>query len=190
MYDKFTERARKVMVHAKEEARRFGHDYIGTEHILLGLVKEGTGVAAHVLKSLGVDLKRIRIEVEKLVQTGSASASSQQQPPFTPRAKKVLELSMEEARNIGHNYVGTEHLLLGLLRENDGLAAQVLMNMGLKLETVREEVLEFLGTEFPGTSPKATAAAAKKTCCWLPALPKRSVELASSDRMPSDTEWS
>ena len=168
MYDKFTERARKVMVHAREEARRFGHDYIGTEHILLGLVKEGTGVAAHVLKSLGVDLKKIRIEVEKLVQTGSASASSQQQPPFTPRAKKVLELSMEEARNIGHNYVGTEHLLLGLLRENDGLAAQVLLNMGLKLETVREEVLEFLGTEFPGAAPKA--AAAKKTKSDTPAL--------------------
>ena len=169
MYDKFTERARKVIVHAREEARRFGHDYIGTEHILLGLVKEGTGVAAHVLKSLGVDLKKIRIEVEKLVQTtGSGSPSSQQQPPFTPRAKKVLELSVEEARNIGHNYVGTEHLLLGLLRENDGLAAQVLLNMGLKLESVREEVLEFLGTEYPGNAPKA--AAAKKAKSDTPAL--------------------
>ena len=169
MYDKFTERARKVIVHAREEARRFGHDYIGTEHILLGLVKEGTGVAAHVLKSLGVDLKKIRIEVEKLVQTtGSGSPSSQQQPPFTPRAKKVLELSVEEARNIGHNYVGTEHLLLGLLRENDGLAAQVLLNMALKLESVREEVLEFLGTEYPGNAPKA--AAAKKAKSDTPAL--------------------
>jgi len=167
MYEKFTERARKVMVHAKEEARRFGHDYIGTEHILLGLVKEGTGVAAHVLKSLNVDLKKIRVEVEKLVQTGSAAAAPSQQPPFTPRAKKVLELSMEEARNIGHNYIGTEHVLLGLLRENDGLAAQVLLNMGLKLETVREEVLEFLGTEFPGTQQKA---AAKKTKSDTPAL--------------------
>jgi len=166
MYDKFTERARKVMLHAKEEARRFGHDYIGTEHILLGLVKEGTGVAAHVLKSLNVDLKRIRVEVEKLVQSGSAS-SGQQQPPFTPRAKKVIELSMEEARNIGHNYVGTEHLLLGLLRENEGIAAKVLLNMGLKLETVREEVLEFLGTEVPGAEQKS---AAKKTKSDTPAL--------------------
>jgi len=171
------------MVHAREEARRFGHDYIGTEHILLGLVKEGTGVAAHVLKSLGVDLKKIRIEVEKLVQTGSASASSQQQPPFTPRAKKVLELSMEEARNIGHNYVGTEHLLLGLLRENDGLAAQVLLNMGLKLETVREEVLEFLGTEFPGTTPKAAAKKAKSDTPALDSFGRDLTELARENKL-------
>jgi len=162
MYDKFTERARHVMLHAKEEARRFGHEYIGTEHILLGIAKEGTGVAAHVLKSLDVDLKKIRKEVEKMVQSGPSPApSGRQQPPFTPRAKKVLELSMEEARNIGHNYVGTEHLLLGLLRENDGIAAQVLLNMGLKLETVREEVLEFLGTELTEVGEKAPGAMAR-----------------------------
>ncbi|HUS57204.1 MAG TPA: ATP-dependent Clp protease ATP-binding subunit, partial [Planctomycetota bacterium] len=184
MYDKFTERARKVVNHAKDEARRFGHDYIGTEHILLGLVKEGTGVAAHVLKSLGVDLKKIRIEVEKLVQTGSASAASaQQQPPFTPRAKKVLELSMDEARNIGHNYVGTEHLLLGLLKENDGLAAQVLLNMGLKLEAVREEVLEFLGTEFPGTAQKAAAKKAKSDTPALDSFGRDLTELARENKL-------
>ena len=183
MYDKFTERARKVISHAKEEARRFGHDYIGTEHLLLGLVKEGTGVAAHVLKSLGVDLKKIRIEVEKLVQAGSASAAANQQPPFTPRAKKVLELSMEEARSIGHNYVGTEHLLLGLLRENDGLAAQVLLNMGLKLESVREEVLEFLGTEYPGGAQKAAAKKAKSDTPALDNFGRDLTELARENKL-------
>ncbi|NQT21582.1 MAG: ATP-dependent Clp protease ATP-binding subunit [Planctomycetes bacterium] len=184
MHDKFTERARKVMIHAREEARRFGHEYIGTEHVLLGLVKEGTGVAAHVLKSLGVDLKKIRVEVEKLVQTGSVAATAgQQQPPFTPRAKKVLDLSMEEARNIGHNYVGTEHLLLGLLRENEGLAAKVLTNMGLKLEAVREEVLEFLGTEFPSGEPKAAAKKAKSDTPALDNFGRDLTDLAREDKL-------
>jgi len=129
---------------ANQEAQRFNHEYIGTEHILLGLVKEGSGVAANVLKNLDVDLRKIRLEVEKLVQSGPEMVTIGKLPQ-TPRAKKVIEYSMEEARNLNHNYVGTEHILLGLLREQEGVAAQVLMNLGMKLEDVREEVLNLLG---------------------------------------------
>tara|TARA_Y100001933_G_scaffold158329_1_gene156666 strand:+ start:26372 stop:28903 length:2532 start_codon:yes stop_codon:yes gene_type:complete len=129
---------------ANQEAQRFNHEYIGTEHILLGLIKEGSGVAANVLKNLDVDLRKIRLEVEKLVQSGPDMVTMGKLPQ-TPRAKKVIEYSMEEARNLNHNYVGTEHILLGLLREQEGVAAQVLMNLGLKLEEVREEVLNLLG---------------------------------------------
>ena len=144
MYERFTDRARKVMQLANQEAQRFNHEYIGTEHILLGLVKEGSGVAANVLKNLDVDLRKIRIEVEKIVQTGPDMVTMGKLPQ-TPRAKKVIEYAMDEARNLNHNYVGTEHLLLGLLREQEGVAAQVLMNLGLKLEDVRDEVLNLLG---------------------------------------------
>jgi len=144
MYERFTDRARKVMQLANQEAQRFNHEYIGTEHILLGLVKEGSGVAANVLKNLEVDLRKIRLEVEKIVQSGPDLVTMGKLPQ-TPRAKKVIEYAMEEARNLNHNYVGTEHLLLGLLREQEGVAAQVLMNLGLKLEDVREEVLNLLG---------------------------------------------
>jgi ATP-dependent Clp protease ATP-binding subunit ClpC len=134
---------------ANQEAQRFNHEYIGTEHILLGLVKEGSGVAANVLKNLDVDLRKIRLEVEKLVQSGPEMVTMGKLPQ-TPRAKKVIEYSMEEARNLNHNYVGTEHILLGLLREQEGVAAQVLMNLGLKLEEVREEVLNLLGHGMEG----------------------------------------
>ena len=144
MYERFTDRARKVMQLANQEAQRFNHEYIGTEHILLGLVKEGSGVAANVLKNLDVDLRKIRLEVEKLVQSGPEMVTMGRLPQ-TPRAKKVIEYSMEEARNLNHNYVGTEHILLGLLREQEGVAAAVLMNLGLKLDEVREEVLNLLG---------------------------------------------
>jgi ATP-dependent Clp protease ATP-binding subunit ClpC len=144
MYERFTDRARKVMQLANQEAQRFNHEYIGTEHILLGLVKEGSGVAANVLKNLDIDLRKIRLEVEKLVQSGPEMVTNVKLPQ-TPRAKKVIEYSMEEARNLNHNYVGTEHILLGLLREQEGVAAQVLMNLGMKLEDVREEVLNLLG---------------------------------------------
>ena len=144
MYERFTDRARKVMQLANQEAQRLNHEYIGTEHVLLGLVKEGSGVAANVLKNLDIDLRKIRLEIEKLVQSGPDMVTMGKLPQ-TPRAKKVLEYSMEEARNLNHNYVGTEHLLLGLLREQEGVAAQVLMNLGLKLEDVREEVLNLLG---------------------------------------------
>jgi ATP-dependent Clp protease ATP-binding subunit ClpC len=149
MYERFTDRARKVMQLANQEAQRFNHEYIGTEHVLLGLIKEGSGVAANVLKNLDIDLRKIRMEVEKLVQSGPDMVTMGKLPQ-TPRAKKVIEYSMEEARNLNHNYVGTEHILLGLLREQEGVAAQVLMNLGLKLEDVREEVLNLLGHGMEG----------------------------------------
>ncbi len=155
MFDRFTERARKVMSLARQEAQRFNHDYIGTEHILLGLVQEGSGVAARVLNELGVELRKIRIEVEKIVKNGT-NMVTMGQLPFTPRAKKVLELALEEAQNLGHNYIGTEHLLLGLLRENDGIAAQVLMNLGAKLDEVREQVLDMLGADHSDASGAGT----------------------------------
>jgi ATP-dependent Clp protease ATP-binding subunit ClpC len=149
MFNRFTERARKVIILAKEEAKRFNHDYIGTEHILLGLVREGEGVAAMVLEKMGVSLENIRIEIEKLVQPGPATQIIGDLP-FTPRAKKALELAAEEARSLGHNYIGTEHLLLGLIREEEGVASQVLLNLNLDLSTVRNKVMEVLGSELPG----------------------------------------
>jgi len=149
MFNRFTERARKVIILAKEEARRFNHDYIGTEHILLGLVREGEGVAAAVLQNMGVSLETIRLEVEKLVQPGPTTQILGD-IPFTPRAKKVLELAAEEARSLGHNYIGTEHILLGLIREGEGVASQVLMNSGLDLNMVRNQVMNFLGSATPG----------------------------------------
>ncbi|MCK4851488.1 MAG: ATP-dependent Clp protease ATP-binding subunit [Candidatus Omnitrophica bacterium] len=150
-FNKFTERARKVILLAKEEAKRLNHGYIGTEHILLGLVKEGEGVAAAVLNSMGVEVDSISGEVEKLVQPESGPVAGED-IPFTPRAKKVIELAMDEARNLGHNYIGTEHLLLGLIREGDGVAAQVLLNIGLDLKSVRDEILNLLGSSVPGYS--------------------------------------
>ncbi|MFH1549184.1 MAG: ATP-dependent Clp protease ATP-binding subunit [Planctomycetota bacterium] len=166
MFDRFTDRARKVMSLARQEAQKLNHDYIGTEHILLGLVQEGSGVAATVLRNLDIELKKIRIELEKMVKSGSPTMTVGQLP-FTPRAKRVLELSAEEANNLNHNYIGTEHLLLGLLREQDGYAARVLMNLGVKLEDVREEVLEILGADpsapYPSQKGEPTAPPAGKS---------------------------
>lgn len=144
MYERFTDRARKVLQLANQEAQRLNHEYIGTEHILLGLVKEGSGVASNVLKNLDIDLTKIRREVEKLVNQGTDMIAMGKLPQ-TPRAKKAIEYAMDEARTLGHTYVGTEHLLLGLLREEEGIAAQVLMNLGLRLESVRDEILELIG---------------------------------------------
>ncbi|MEN6308426.1 MAG: ATP-dependent Clp protease ATP-binding subunit [Anaerohalosphaeraceae bacterium] len=144
MFERFTDRARKVMALANQEAQRFNHEYIGTEHILLGLVKEGSGVGAQVLKNLDVDIKKLRLEIEKLVKSGPDMVTMGKLPQ-TPRAKKVIEYAIEEARSLNHNYVGTEHILLGLLRETEGIAAQVIMSLGLKLEDVRQEVLNLLG---------------------------------------------
>jgi ATP-dependent Clp protease ATP-binding subunit ClpC len=149
MFNRFTERARKVIVLAKEEARRFNHDYIGTEHLLLGLIREGEGVAAAVLQKVGLSLESIRLEIEKLVQPGP-STQILGDIPFTPRSKKSLELAAEEARALGHNYIGTEHLLLGLIREEEGVASQVLLNLGLDLNRVRSEIMEILGSVTPG----------------------------------------
>ncbi|MEL6555785.1 MAG: ATP-dependent Clp protease ATP-binding subunit, partial [Cyanobacteria bacterium J06621_11] len=152
MFERFTEKAIKVIMLAQEEARRLGHNFVGTEQILLGLIGEGTGVAAKVLKSMGVNLKDARIEVEKIIGRGSGFVAVE--IPFTPRAKRVLELSLEEARQLGHNYIGTEHLLLGLIREGEGVAARVLENLGVDLSKVRTQVIRMLGetAEVSGSS--------------------------------------
>jgi ATP-dependent Clp protease ATP-binding subunit ClpC len=170
MFDRFTERARKVIILAKEEAKRFNHDYIGTEHILLGLIKEGESVAAAVLQNLGLSLDTIRLEVEKLVQFGPSTIVSGD-IPFTPKAKKVIELAMDEARRLGHNYIGTEHLLLGLIKEGEGVASHVLMNVGLDLNKVRAEVIKLLGSSTPGGGGGGTpTVGTTKTKTKTPAL--------------------
>ena len=154
MHDKFTERVRKVIYLAREEAARLQHDYIGTEHLLLGVIREGEGIAATVLNNLGLDLDRIRQEVENMV-SASGGTMTIGEIPFTPRAKRVLELAVEEARSLGHNYVGTEHLLLGLIREGEGVAAKVLLELGVDRKRVREETLKLLGGT-PSSSASGT----------------------------------
>jgi len=147
MFERFTDRARRVVVLAQEEARLLNHDYIGTEHILLGLIQEGDGVAARALQSLGISLDAVRARVEDIIGRGDEQSPSH--IPFTPRAKKVLELSLREALQLSHNYIGTEHILLGLIREGEGVAAQVLVELGGDLERVRQEVKRILGTAGP-----------------------------------------
>ena len=153
MFERFTDRARRVVVLAQEEARMLNHNYIGTEHILLGLIHEGEGVAAKALESLGIALEGVRAQVEEIIGQGQQSPSGH--IPFTPRAKKVLELSLREALQLGHNYIGTEHILLGLIREGEGVAAQVLVKLGADLNRVRQQVLQLLS----GYQGKETAAA-------------------------------
>ena len=183
MFDRFTERARKVILLAKEEAKRFNHDYIGTEHMLLGLIKEGEGVAAAVLQNLGLNLDMIRLEVEKLVQVGPSTVTSGD-IPFTPKAKKVIELSMDEARSLGHNYIGTEHLLLGLIRENEGVASQVLLNLGLDLNKVRKEIMELLGTTSANyDSAQAPISPGKAKTPALDAFGRDLTKLAKDDKL-------
>ena len=184
MFERFTDRARRVMQLANQEAQRFNHEYVGTEHVLLGLVKEGSGVAANVLKNLDVDLRKIRSEVEKIVQSGPDMVTMGKLPQ-TPRAKKVIEYAIEEARNLNHNYVGTEHLLLGLLREQEGVAAQVLMNLGLKLEEVREEVLNLLGhgMEAGGEGERAAAKGGKSKTPALDSFGRDLTELARQSKL-------
>jgi ATP-dependent Clp protease ATP-binding subunit ClpC len=143
MFERFTEKAIKVIMLAQEEARRLGHNFVGTEQVLLGLIGEGTGEGPKVLKSMGVTLKDARMEVEKIIGRGSGFVAVE--IPFTPRAKRVLELSLEEARQLGHNYIGTEHLLLGLICEGEGVAARVLENLGVDLLKVRSEIIRSLG---------------------------------------------
>jgi ATP-dependent Clp protease ATP-binding subunit ClpA len=142
MFERFTDRARRVVVLAQEEARMLNHNYIGTEHILLGLIHEGEGVAAKSLESLGISLEGVRSQVEEIIGQGQQAPSGH--IPFTPRAKKVLELSLREALQLGHNYIGTEHILLGLIREGEGVAAQVLVKLGAKLTRVRQQVIQLL----------------------------------------------
>jgi hypothetical protein len=142
MFQRFTDRARQVVVLAQEEARRLDHNYVGTEHILLGLISEGGGVAARALESLGISLDAVRQQVEEIIGQGQQAPSGH--IPFTPRAKKVLELSLRESMQLGHTYIGTEHILLGLVREGDGVAAQVLVRLGADLNRVRQQVIQLL----------------------------------------------
>ena len=142
MFERFTDRARRVVVLAQEEARMLNHNYIGTEHILLGLIHEGEGVAAKALEALNISLEGVRAQVEEIIGQGQQAPSGH--IPFTPRAKKVLELSLREALQLGHNYIGTEHILLGLIREGEGVAAQVLVKLGADLNRVRQQVIQLL----------------------------------------------
>lgn len=174
MYERFTDRARKVMQLANQEAQGFNHEYIGTEHILLGLVREGTGVAAQVLADFNLDLGRIRREVERVVSPGPDMVTIGKLPQ-TPRAKKVIELAITEARTLGHDYIGTEHMLLGLLAEHEGVAAQVLLNLGLELGSVREAVLNLLGVA------QAVQATSAPELAVLPSTIERA--LSVSDRL-------
>src|SRR5262245_32364152 len=169
MSNRFTERAQRVILIAQEEAKRLNHDYVGTEHLLLGLIALGEGVAAQVLANLGVDLRRVRSEIEKIVGTGD-NVMLLGEIPFTPRAKKVLELAVEEAQNMGHNYVGTEHLLLGLIREEEAVAARVLENIGVRLDVVREEVISLLGEGHQGGGQQQHHQAAPRTKSKTPTL--------------------
>src|SRR5256885_4759977 len=163
MFERFTDRARRVVVLAQEEARMLNHNYIGTEHILLGLIHEGEGVGAKALESLGISLEAVRQQVEEIIGQGQQAPSGH--IPFTPRAKKVLELSLREALQLGHNYIGTEHILLGLIREGEGVAAQVLVKLGADLSRVRQQVIQLLSgyagakegsTQAGSSSPEAT----------------------------------
>src|SRR5438876_1512638 len=154
MFERFTDRARRVVVLAQEEARMLNHNYIGTEHILLGLIHEGEGVAAKALESLGISLEAVRQQVEEIIGQGQQAPSGH--IPFTPRAKKVLELSLREALQLGHNYIGTEHILLGLIREGEGVAAQVLVKLGADLNRVRQQVIQLLHGYSQGKEPASS----------------------------------
>ncbi len=176
MFERFTDRARRVMALATEEAARLGHEYIGTEHILLGLIKDGSGVGANVLKNSGIELKKARLEVEKVVKRGPQTQLLGKLSQ-TPRAKRVIEYAIEESRGLNHNYVGTEHLLLGLLREEDGIACQVLTNLGVELQEARKEVRKLLGA---GVEAEAIAEAGSK-----PAVERKAEPVAT----PGLAEW-
>ena len=184
MFEKFTERARKVMSLARQEAQRLNSEFIGTEHILLGIIQEGGGVAAKVLKNLNVDLKRIRQEIEKLITPSTSPTVTLGQLPFSPRAKRVIELAGEAASQLGHDVIGTEHLLLGLLKENEGIAAQVLTNLGLKLDEVRDMVLEVLGADVQqDVDDKLSTKSSKSKTPALDAFGRDLMELARERKL-------
>src|ERR1700687_1908646 len=157
-FDRFNDRAKSVLALAQEEAIRFNHHYIGTEHLLLGLVREGEGVAARVLDSLGVELSKVRTAVEVIIGRGD-STTSPSEITLSPRTKKVIELAIDEARKLGHSHVGTEHLLLGLVREGEGIASGVLESLGVSLEKVRHQVIATLGQQHPAPAEAAAAGA-------------------------------
>jgi hypothetical protein len=166
MFERFTERARRVVVLAQEEARRLDHNWIGTEHILLGLIREGEGVAAKTLESLDISLDAVRQKVEEIIGRGQQPPSGH--IPFTPRTKKVLELALRESQQLGHNYIGTEHILLGLIREGDGVAAQVLVTLGADLNRVRQQAIQLLHGH--SAEEPAPARSAERELRLLPAL--------------------
>jgi len=194
MFERFTDRARRVVVLAQEEARTLDHDCIGTEHILLGLIREGDGYAARSLESLGISLDAVRQQVQEIIGRGQQAPSGH--IPFTPRAKKVLELSLRESLQLGHNYIGTEHMLLGLLREGDGVAAQVLVRLGADLDRVREQVIQLLhgyqGQDVgsAGSQPggRARAGLPDDALAWFDALDRRLTALERWVSMQPDLE--
>ncbi len=175
MFERFTEKAIRVIMLAQEEARRLGHNFVGTEQVLLGLIGEGSGVAAKTLKSMGVNIKDARAQVEKIIGRGSGFVAVE--IPFTPRAKKVLELSWDEARQLGHNYIGTEHLLLGLIREGEGVAAKVLENLGVDLNKCRSNVIKLLGESRTGQGPQTTTTGAPQSKAKTPSLDEFGTDL-------------
>lgn len=175
MFERFTEKAIKVIMLAQEEARRLGHNFVGTEQVLLGLIGEGTGIAAKTLKTMGVNLKDARVEVEKIIGRGSGFVAVE--IPFTPRAKRVLELSWDEARQLGHNYIGTEHLLLGLIREGEGVAARVLENLGVDLNKIRSNVVKMLGESKPQTVSSGAGSSSSTSKAKTPSLDEFGTDL-------------
>ena len=175
MFERFTDRARRVVVLAQEEARMLNHNYIGTEHILLGLIHEGEGVAAKALESLGISLEAVRAQVEEIIGQGQTAPTGH--IPFTPRAKKVLELSLREALQLGHNYIGTEHILLGLIREGEGVAAQVLVKLGADLSRVRQQVIQLLSGYAGGKEGQAGTAGGDQDAMVVDEAYLRALEL-------------
>jgi ATP-dependent Clp protease ATP-binding subunit ClpA len=194
MFERFTDRARQVVALAQEEARMLNHGWIGTEHILLGLIHEGDGVAARSLESLGISLDAVRQQVEEIIGRGQQAPSGH--IPFTPRAKKVLELSLRESLQLGHNYIGTEHILLGLLREGDGVAAQVLVRLGADLNRVLRQVIQLLhgyqgqdaGSAGSGLGERARAVLPDDAVAWFDALDRRLTALERWVSMQPDLE--
>ena len=185
IFERFTDRARRVVVLAQEEARMLNHNYIGTEHILLGLIHEGEGVAAKSLESLGLSLEIIREQVEEIIGQGQQAPSGH--IPFTPRAKLVLDLSLREALQLGHNYIGTEHILLGLIREGDGVASQLLIKLGAELTRVRQQVIQVL-SGYQGKEPAAVSGAANESGAALRRAARRSsTSSAATSRRPRAT---
>jgi hypothetical protein len=191
LFERFTDRARRVLVLAQEEARLLNHSFIGTEHILLGLIHEGEGVGAKALESLGISLEAVRVKVAETI--GPAGSGPTGSPPFTPRAKKVLELSLREALQLGHNYIGTEHILLGLVREGEGVAAQVLVSLGADLTRVRQQVLGLLtgyqGHEAMANVPIGASAPLQRRRPGIPAVPvgkEWSAQVVRTGRRPDD----
>ena len=189
MFERFTDRARRVVVLAQEESRMLSHNYIGTEHILLGLIHESEGVAARSLESLGISLEAVRRQVKEIIGEGQAAPTGH--IPFTPRAKKVLELSLREALQLGHNYIGTEHILLGLIREGEGVAAQVLQKLGADLNSVRQTVIQLL-SGYPVSASEETptkwAPASGPTCPWCTMPLEGALAYRSMVAAPDDAE--